>query len=360
MDLSRHTKHPKNPGATMKILYGVQGEGMGHAIRSGVCIEYLSKHHTVLACASGRAHTYLSGLGIDTKEIGGFHIVYDNNAVLNRKTLMSNLKESPKQIHKSKILLHLIDSYKPDIIISDFEPFTAYAAILRNVPLLSLDNQHVQTLTHIEKIPNAADRLIAALIIRMVIPRASHYVITTLIDAYPKKKCVSIVPPLVRKAFFTLPIKDKNYYFVYQTSFTQNHLLEELQKMPFTFVVYGFNQNKNIGNIQLRTFNEKTLFKDLAECTGVITGGGFSLISEALTLKKPIYCIPVKKQYEQMLNAHIIEKEGWGMYKQKFDIPSFTTFTKNIGSYKKNLKKHKAIHPQKIVKDIEKILKKII
>src|SRR5690606_15289214 len=47
-------------GAAMKILYGVVGEGMGHAIRSGVVLEWLLEQgHQVQVVASGRAHGYL-------------------------------------------------------------------------------------------------------------------------------------------------------------------------------------------------------------------------------------------------------------------------------------------------------------
>jgi len=43
----------------MRILYGVVGEGMGHAIRSRVVLEELVKKHDVQVVVSGRAHDYL-------------------------------------------------------------------------------------------------------------------------------------------------------------------------------------------------------------------------------------------------------------------------------------------------------------
>ena len=44
----------------MRILYGVVGEGMGHAMRSGVILDHLTKNHDVQVVASGRAHDYLA------------------------------------------------------------------------------------------------------------------------------------------------------------------------------------------------------------------------------------------------------------------------------------------------------------
>ena len=45
----------------VKILYGVVGEGMGHATRSRVVIEHLAtKGHEVKIVVSGRAHRFLT------------------------------------------------------------------------------------------------------------------------------------------------------------------------------------------------------------------------------------------------------------------------------------------------------------
>src|SRR5262249_5645920 len=46
--------------ARMRILYGVVGEGMGHAIRSRVILDELVQRHDVQVVVSGRAHDYLA------------------------------------------------------------------------------------------------------------------------------------------------------------------------------------------------------------------------------------------------------------------------------------------------------------
>jgi uncharacterized protein (TIGR00661 family) len=43
----------------MRILYGVVGEGMGHAMRSRVLLDHLVQNHQVQVVVSGRAHDYL-------------------------------------------------------------------------------------------------------------------------------------------------------------------------------------------------------------------------------------------------------------------------------------------------------------
>ena len=96
----------------MRILYGVVGEGMGHAIRSRVVLDELVQRHDVQVVVSGRAHDYLAkraggaGLAGDgrepkaeahaaqllVKKIWGFTIVTEDNEVRNFRTLLENVR----------------------------------------------------------------------------------------------------------------------------------------------------------------------------------------------------------------------------------------------------------------------------
>jgi uncharacterized protein (TIGR00661 family) len=67
--------------AMARILYGVAGEGMGHAIRSRVVIDHLARSHDVQVVVSGRAHDYVKArerdrLGVN--RIWGLSIVYES------------------------------------------------------------------------------------------------------------------------------------------------------------------------------------------------------------------------------------------------------------------------------------------
>ena len=66
----------------MKILYGVPGEGMGHATRSKVVIEHLLKNHDVQVLSSARAFKFLKAtFGKRVHEIKGLHFAYKNAQV---------------------------------------------------------------------------------------------------------------------------------------------------------------------------------------------------------------------------------------------------------------------------------------
>ena len=79
----------------MRILYGVVGEGMGHAMRSGVVLDHLTKNHEVQVVVSGRAHDYLvkrASERLSVRKIWGLNIVYEDNEVSNFRTVLANLK----------------------------------------------------------------------------------------------------------------------------------------------------------------------------------------------------------------------------------------------------------------------------
>ena len=76
----------------MRILYGVAGEGMGHATRSHAFLADLVGDHEVLVVASGRAHDYLAQHFPEVREILGFSLAYEDNAIRRWETVTQNLR----------------------------------------------------------------------------------------------------------------------------------------------------------------------------------------------------------------------------------------------------------------------------
>jgi uncharacterized protein (TIGR00661 family) len=97
----------------------------------------------------------------------------------------------------------------------------------------------------------------------------------------------------------------------------------------------------------------------LSACKAVIANGGFTLISEALYLKKPILSIPVKKQFEQILNAIYLERLGYGMYSKETNKENILRFSKNIQKYKKNLNKYNRYDNRESLKKIDDTIKSL-
>lgn len=65
----------------MRIVYGVNGEGMGHATRSELVISDLLRDHEVRVVASGAAYRYLSGIFEDVSQVFGPSFAMDQGRI---------------------------------------------------------------------------------------------------------------------------------------------------------------------------------------------------------------------------------------------------------------------------------------
>lgn len=346
------------------ILYAVSGEGMGHAIRSKVIIKHLLKRYDVHIISSQRAYKYLSKHFKNVTEIEGMYILYRDNSVMRAKTVVFNVRDLPKSlVRNTSKMFRIILKNKIDLIISDFEYTSNYVSKIFGIPLISIDNIHMLTKTRY-KIPKGYRTIAvqAKSVIRSLIQAADHYLITTFfkLPVHKKdKKKVDLVSPILRKKIFDAKLRDKGHILVYQTSDSYSELIHILTQLEEPFIVYGMHKNKKIKNVTLKTFDENKFIKDLSSCSGVILNGGFTTISEALYLKKPILCVPVKKQFEQVFNATYIEKLGYGLKYDELSKESVAYFLKKLPEFKLNLAAYNSGDNSLLFEKLEKVIKKL-
>src|SRR3954464_14941139 len=110
----------------MRILYGVTGEGLGHAMRSRVMAGHLrDAGHEVKLVASARAHDYLTRHFDDVQRIPGFAMAYRGGEVSRSRTLR-HLKRIVRPAVRESIELYrrAISGFQPDVCISDFDSFS--------------------------------------------------------------------------------------------------------------------------------------------------------------------------------------------------------------------------------------------
>ena len=131
-----------------------------------------------------------------------------------------------------------------------------------------------------------------------------------------------------------------------------------MKKIGHKFVVYGFDIDKIDSNVIFRKFNNTQWLKDLSECKAVIANGGFSLLSEAVSLHKPVLSIPINGQFEQILNALYIKRLGYGETYDSVDAKKIIKFIKNLKKYESNLKDFKKEDNSKVLAKIEEIIAK--
>ncbi|MEY4875743.1 MAG: hypothetical protein RL708_892 [Bacteroidota bacterium] len=332
----------------MQILYGVPSEGMGHATRSKVIIEWLlNEKHDVQIVSSGRAFEFLSAhFPNRVHQIDGYHLAYKNAEVSITKTFFSTLKDAPKKLQTNYLQYkHLHQLLKPDLVISDFESFSHFFAKTNKLPLISIDNIQMLNRCKLEiDIPTSEKNnfTIGKTITKAKVAGANHYFISSFFEAPIIKKNTSFVPPIIRNEIInTKPSKGK-HILVYQTSTSQTDLVDELLKITNeTFYVFGFNKDEKQSNVQLKKFSETEFVNLLATAKAVICNGGYSFISEAVYLHKPICSVPIANQAEQFVNAAYVDKYGFGRHFSKFTADNIKSFLYDINKFETNLLAYK-------------------
>jgi uncharacterized protein (TIGR00661 family) len=134
--------------------------------------------------------------------------------------------------------------------------------------------------------------------------------------------------------------------------------VEGLKAIDEKFIVYGFNKDETDGNLTFRSFNEDLIYEDMRTSKAVIVNGGFTTITEAIYLKKPVYSTPAHKNFEQILNGFYVEKLGYGEVHEDLDIDKLEKFLKRLDVYQKNLDKVEPWTNDAILKDLDESIEK--
>jgi uncharacterized protein (TIGR00661 family) len=320
----------------LRILYGVSGEGSGHSSRAMEIARHLEDcGHVVKIVSYDRGYRNLQAT-FDCVEIEGLHIVSSNNQVQVLSTIWHNLRRLPTAIHRLSRLRRLLGSFRPDVVVTDFEPTTAWWARLRGVPLISLDNQHrMRYMNYQSPAHLRGSRLLTELVIRVMIPRPDYALATTYFFGETKNDFTFLFPPILRKEVLQCQPSDGSHFLVYVTS-EFDGLLTLLRRFPqHQFHVYGSSQTGQAGNLCFRPFSSDGFLQDLSSCRAVIATAGFTLISEALYLGKPYLAMPLAGQFEQQLNAICLEELGCGMNAGQINVRILSGFISSLAEYDK-------------------------
>jgi uncharacterized protein (TIGR00661 family) len=333
----------------VRILYGVVGEGMGHATRSLVVIEHLlASGHELRIVVSGRAHGFLverlagrSHVTID--EIHGLTLTYFGNELGRGESLFDNLRKAPKGIKKNVEVYRTVaeQGFSPEVVISDFESWAALYALNHFLPVISIDNmQIINRAKHKKDLRGAKsfDFNLAKWAVKIKMPKAYHYLITSFFFPPVRKKYTTLVPPILRPAVCGAERVPGDHVLVYQTQTTNQALIDALKKLPHEFRVYGLGVRPAEANVDFRGFSETGFVDDLRTARAVIAGGGFSLMSEAVSLGVPMLSVPVARQYEQELNARYLERLGYGAWATELDGEVMGEFLERTDEYARNLR----------------------
>lgn len=315
-----------------RIIYGVSGEGSGHSSRAREMARHLQERgHEVKIVSYDRGYRNLSA-DFDCLQVEGLRIVSRNNRVSALGTIWDNLRRGRRAWQRLRDLRALFASFRPDCVITDFEPSTAWLARMHKLPLISLDNQHRMRYMKFD-VPGwlRFEQWRTRTIIRLMIPDPDVALAITFFRGEVTNNRTFLFAPILRREVCALQARPGAFHLVYMTG-RFDTLVATLRQFPaHRFIVYGYgdpgsNHQHTELNMEFREFSTDGFLQDLAACRSVIATAGFTLISEAMYLQKPYLAFPMHGQFEQKLNALCLERLGVGMAGNRADCETVAEF----------------------------------
>jgi uncharacterized protein (TIGR00661 family) len=319
----------------MNIVYGVSGEGLGHVYEAIQVADRLRREgHSVKVLTYGE-RALKSLAEFKPTEIEGIHLKLGPKGMSVGRTIVANLPCIPFYFRNWGRLRSELEDFEPDVFVTAYEPFSMVASHLFGKPLISMDNQN--ELMHAKAPPGThlPSLWVVKLATFLCTYGARYYVIKSLVRRGASGRSHRFVAPVIQREIRTLKPTNDGPVLVYLTK-PNPAFLEVLRSVDETFIVYCRNPVGREGNLIFRAQGGSYL-GDLGACKAIIATTGFSLIADALFLKKPYFGVPVRGQFEQVYNAHFLKHLGIGDWSDQPTAADIGRFLADLGAYRERL-----------------------
>jgi uncharacterized protein (TIGR00661 family) len=276
----------------MKILFAIQGTGNGHLSRARDVYPELAKY--------GEVDVLISGIQADVDvpfpvkyRLYGMSFIFGRHGGV-------DILETFKKLRFFNLLrdIHQLPVHEYDLIINDFEPVSAWACNLKNIPCISLSHQYAVLHKNAPK-PKLPD-VRGLLVLRHYAPVTAGY------GFHFKAFDDNIFTPVIRREIRELSPSNNGHYTVYLPAYDDAAIVKHLSHFRDTrWEVFSKHNKKPFTtyNISVRKINNREFIESMAASEGILCGAGFEGPAEAMYLGKKVLVVPMAAQYEQHCNA---------------------------------------------------------
>lgn len=274
------------------IALSCAGEGFGHAARTVALAGVLRDRYRLVILCPPHLFAFMEehlGNEVLLEPIPFFAFVKIRERVDWPRTFLYNLPLALRFPVAVTRIARRLRVHRAEALISDYDPFGAYAADRLGMPILQINHPSVVLRSRWLSVERGIARLISVI----------------LMGKYHRKVVVSFydgdIGPVVRPAIDPTRVSNEDFYVVYLKPGYRKLMLRALKRLAIT-------------NVKLFPDPEANILDYLGRCKGVISSAGHQFMSEAIVLGKPVFVVPQEGQYEQMLNARMLELSGRGRW----------------------------------------------
>jgi UDP:flavonoid glycosyltransferase YjiC (YdhE family) len=309
-------------------LFVINGLGMGNSTRCHAVIEYLAEagcHIHVLTSGNGLAYFENKDCIESLHSMESFYYSGKNGGISGWSTLKSlkNLAAIAKV--KRRQLAALLDEIQPELAVIDSE-YALSPLRHRRIPIIGLNTSEIvvsEYLNHQHRPPGIK----------------SHFWFVEFSDyLFHKHSCKLVLSPfplkrptrhpkfrriglIIRRAVlekastapvqkFPSPRQVRKIVFMLSGSVHASQIPFGERELPFDIEVVG-RSGKSCGRV---TYHGRRMdnIDLLVQADALVINGGYSAVSEAFALRKPVFVIPVPGHAEQFVNASLVHDLGLG------------------------------------------------
>ena len=282
----------------MKVLYAIQGTGNGHLSRAEDIVPYLRKRCQVDILVSGTQSQLTPSFAIDYQLRGmSFMSSKKGKVDIIKTAINTNVFKFFKEISQ-------FPAKKYDLIISDFEPISAWSAKYHGVK--SVELSHQAAVSHPNSPKPIEKHRIGNFILGNYCPSPHKY------GFHFESYASSIFTPVIRENIRKLESENRGHYTVYLPAYHDDFIVQTLMHFKVEWHVFSkyATCRYRVNNVWVNPIDADNFTDSLRTSEGVLCGAGFELPAEALFLNKKLMVIPMMGQYEQLCNAESLKKIG--------------------------------------------------
>lgn len=339
-----------------KILVGVCGIGNGHMNRQLMVIKHLLQagHHVVVATTEDNVNFFKDKINnISVVPVIIPWITCNTNGIDFSDTLNryeNNNIDLFQSFLNFSIRIEKEFNGVPDLVITDYEPNVAQYSYAVDIPLICMEQQSKFLFLKEQTIKNFSI-MEEKKRINYFFPKYYCKIISSFFPIDTNDKRIRVVNPIISELKCTYTGENRALVYFSPYGFSEDYeiilkAISEIKDVKFdVYTKFEFKDYKTCSNIFFKKFND-SFKRDLEKSKFVISTCGHQLISEALSVEKPLYLFPLQT-YEQNYNGLMVEKYKLGRLANnltKDEIIDFYSkldyYCQNIINYKKNYYKN--------------------
>lgn len=317
-----------------KCLFIVQGEGRGHMSQAMALKEILEDAgHTIEAVFTGNRTseaipTYFTEFF--PGQVRSFFSPYflrtpNKKGIYVGRTLLFNITHSLKYLREAFRIRKKINELRPDVVFNFYDLVGAIALKKVNpgIKRIGIGHHFYLHLNGYQCNNGSVCHRWLLSIHTSLIMRACDRVLALSFREAEGNSSITVIPPLLRRAFTEINYKPLDRYLVY---FLNDGFIFDLirisQEDPgfladvFTSITMDYNLPSGI---KIHPLDHHKFKEKMAVCKGLITTSGFDTLTEAAYQGIPMVVVPSQHHFEQRCNGMDLERTGMGNVVDKLE-----------------------------------------